>query len=110
MHASESDVTLAREAFAKALRVQMSYADVNLRELSRLTRRDGAKGIAENTLGKYANAERSPLPPAQFQIEQALGVELGTLTTEAVAIYKRLKAENAPAELAPETASADLSH
>jgi transcriptional regulator with XRE-family HTH domain len=104
MDTTESDVTLAREAFAEALRMQMARARVNLRELSRLTRRGGAKGIAETTIGKYASGERSPLPPAQFQLEEALGVELGTLTVRAVAVYERLKSERAAAKITREIA------
>lgn len=91
MDTSQSDVTLARDAFAEALRVEMARAGVNLRDLSNLTRAGGSAGIAETTIGKYTRAEQTPRWPEQLQLADALGMPVGDLIAHAVEVYERLK-------------------
>lgn len=98
------DVTLAREAFAKALRLQMADVGVDKRGLSRLTRANGADGFSDGTIGRWARAEVAPRWDEQVVIAEALGIDLGDLHASAVAIYKRLKAGGTSPDLTPETA------
>lgn len=104
------DATLARMAFARALRFELEVAGLTLRDLSRLTRREGAKGIGETTLGHYVRAERSPRWPEQVQIADALDIDVVDLITTAVTMYNRLQEDRTPAEITPEPASGDLTH
>jgi transcriptional regulator with XRE-family HTH domain len=95
MDTTESgDVTLARAAFAEALRVEMARAGIHQkRELERLTRLDGSAGISEQTIGKYWRGEQTPRWTEQVQLAKALGIEVVDLIATAVAVYERLKAE-----------------
>lgn len=97
---NKSDAALARAAFAHALRFQMALAGVNKRDLSRLTRREGAAGISEGTIGKYARGEQSPRWTEQLQIAAALDIDLADLIAAAVAEYERMQTEG----VAPKTA------
>lgn len=105
MDTTESDVTLARDAFAQALRLELARANLTVRDLSHLTRRGGAKGIAETTLGHYVRAERSPRWPEQVQIAEALDIDIVDLITRAVEAYKQMQHASVPAGVtAPEPA------
>lgn len=110
MEPTESDVTLARDAFAKALRLELARADLTVRDLSHLTRRGGAKGIAETTLGHYVRGERSPRWPEQVQIAKALDIDVVSLITTAVEMYEELQQEPTAVKSAPEPASGELTH
>lgn len=93
MDTSDSDVTLARAAFAEALRVEMARVGVNLRDLSNLTRAGGSVGIAETTIGKYTRGERTPRWTEQLQLADALDMPVVELIAHAVGVYERLQAE-----------------
>jgi hypothetical protein len=92
MDPNESDdVTLAREAFARALRVKMIEGGVNIRDLAHRTREGGAVGMAETTLGRYVRAEQSPRWTEQVLLADALGVDVVDLIAYAVAEFELLK-------------------
>jgi hypothetical protein len=95
MDSDESDVTLAREAFSRALRVEMVRVGVNIRDLSSRTREGGSDGIAETTIGRYVRAEQTPRWTEQILLADALGVNLVDLIAYAVAEFKLLKAGGA---------------
>jgi hypothetical protein len=97
MNTRESgDVTLARAAFAEALRVQMARMGINKRDLAYLTRRSGQAGISEGTIGKYYRAEQTPRWTEQVQLAAALDITVVDLIANAVAVYERLKSEDTP--------------
>lgn len=94
MDTTESgDVTLARAAFAEALRVQMAKAGVNKRDLSRLTKAAGSTGISEGTIGKYWRGEQTPRYPEMLQLADALGIDPAALFAYVMTVHEELKAE-----------------
>lgn len=90
MATDESDVTRAREAFAEALRVRMARLGINKRDLAHLTRRRGATGISEGTIGKYYRGEQTPRFTELIQIADALDVSETDLVAAAVAVYDEM--------------------
>lgn len=91
----DDDASLAQEAFAKALRLQMADVGVDKRGLSRLTRANGAEGFSDGTVGRWTRAEIAPRWDELVLIAAALGIDPGDLNAAALTIFEQMKSEPA---------------